>query len=197
MLFDENKMFEAMLTQNISCIAMFHNHIDGALKVTLKEIEQSDDINKSDKNFWQSQYTALYPEKLRETSFLLMFGHLEEMLFLLWRDKNPNAILLDSGYGIFKFKSYIKDALGDLQINSDYSHIVDAQKIRNSFLHIAGRISLSKDSDALQSILKNSVFYRAESDRIKVELEGLRALQKAISNLTHALLKKSIQQTNN
>lgn len=196
-MIDENQMFEMMLKQNISCIAMFHNHLDTALKDRLAEIDQNTELDKSDKNFWKREYEVNYPEKLRETSFLLMFGHLEEMLFLLWRDKNPNSVPLDRGHGVAKFKSYIKDILGNLHENIEYVHIVNAQKIRNSFLHIAGRVSLSKDSEVLKKLAKESELYSIEMDRIKIEYEGLSALQKATSGLTRALLNKSIQPTAN
>lgn len=197
-MIEENQMFEIMLRQNISCIAMFHNHVDTALKDRLKGIAKHEDLETSDKTFWKLEYEVNYPEKLRETSFLLMFGHLEEMLHLLWRDKNPRSISLDRGYGVSKFKSYIKDILGNEFNNStDYCHIAEAQKIRNSFLHIAGRVSLSKESNALAKLIKKSAFYRIEMDRIKIEYDGLSALQKAISNLTRTLLNKSIQLTAN
>jgi hypothetical protein len=196
-MIDANQIFEMMLKQNINCITMFHNHLDTALKGRLAEIDQSTELNKGDKNFWKQEYEVNYPEKLRETSFLLMFGHLEEMLFLLWRDKNPNSVPLDRGYGITKFKPYIKDILGNLHGNIDYVHIVNAQKIRNSLLHIAGRVSLSKDSKILKKLANKSNFYSIKMDRVKIEYEGLRALQKATSNLTRELLNKSIQPTVN
>ena len=166
-MIDANQMFEMMLKQNISCIAIVHNHLDTALKDRLSEIDQNTELDKGDQNFWRREYEVHYPEKLRETSFLLMFGHLEEMLFLLWRDKNPNSVPLDKGHGVAKFKSYIKDILGNLHENVDYGHIINAQKVRNSFLHIAGRVSLSRDSKALNKLAKNSEFYSIETDRVK------------------------------
>lgn len=196
-MIDENQMFEMMLKQNLRSIAMFHQHVDSALKDRLSELDETDEIGKDNKNFWKREYKVNYPEKLRETAFLLMFGHLEEMLFLLWRDKNPNAVPLDRGHGIPKFNPYIEDRLGDLQQNADYAHILDAQKMRNSFLHTGGRVSLSRKREALSKIIKKYPYYRIEMDRIKIDYEGLSALQKAISRLTRASLNKSIQPTAN
>ena len=35
-MIEERQMFEMMLRQNISCIALYHNHVDSALKDFLK-----------------------------------------------------------------------------------------------------------------------------------------------------------------
>jgi len=195
-MIDENHMFEMMLRQNISCIALYHNHVDSGLKQFLRELDEDKRLTKADKNYWKREYEVNFPEKLRETSFLLMFGHLEEMLHLLWRDKNPASIALGRGNGLSKFKSYIKSTLGSLD-NSDYCHIAEAQKVRNSIIHIAGRVSFSKESDNLEKLAQNSSYYSIDKDRIKVSVEGLAALQRAISQLTRTLLNKSIQPTAN
>lgn len=189
-------MFEMMLRQNISCIALYHNHVDSGLKEFLRELEEDNGLTKSDKKYWKREYEVNFPEKLRETSFLLMFGHLEEMLYLLWRDKNPASVSLDRGNGLSKYKSYIKNILGSLD-NADYCHIAEAQKVRNSIIHIAGRVSLSKKSENLKKLAQNSSCYSIDMDRIKVSVEGLEALQKAISQLTRTLLNNSIQPTAN
>ena len=195
-MMNENQMFEMMLNINIGCIANFHNHVDTALKEKVKEICEHQDLDIADKAHWNREYEVNFPEKLRETSFLLMFGHLEEMLHLLWRDKNPASVELDNGHGVAKFKSYIKYTLGsEFNNNADYLHIAEAQKIRNSFLHIAGRVSLARDSDALTNIIKKTDYYRIELDRIKIEYKGLSALQKSISTLTKTLLNKSLNLT--
>ena len=128
-----------------------------------------------------------------------MFGHFEEMIYLLWRDKNVNSIPLDSGFGISKFKSYIKDSLGDaFEKCHEYLHICQAQKVRNSLLHIAGRVSLSKESKSLEQIIKHRpTLYSIELDRIKISYEGLLGFQRAIKGLTKTLLNNSIQPTAN
>lgn len=181
-------MFEMMQRQNMRCITNFHHQLDLALKQKIPEIDTIEGLDKADINFFKREYEVLYPEKLRQTSFLLMFGHLEEMLFLLWRYNNLNSVKLDKGHGISRFKSYIKNVLGDLKYNTDYEHIVHAQKIRNSFLHIAGRVSLSKDRNTLEILARNSQLYSIEMDRIKIEYKGLIALQDAIGSLTESLL---------
>jgi len=191
-MIDEHQMFEMMLRQNISCIALYHNHVDVALKDFLKEIDVDNELSKSDKAYWKREYEINFPEKLRETSFLLMFGHLEEMLYLLWRDKNPRSIAFDRGNGVSKYKSYIKDILGSLD-NANYCHIADAQKVRNSIIHIAGRVSLSTEKDKLIKLANGSKYYFIEMDRIKIKYDGLSALQKEISQLTRTLLNNSIQ----
>lgn len=186
-----NAIFKLMLRQNLGCIARFHDYIDDALRATL--IDEDADSSSVDKAYLRINLEKHFPEKLRETSFLLMFGHLEEMLYLLWRDKNPRSVQQDGGYGIKKFKSYIKDILGELGDNSTYSIIINAQEVRNALLHIAGRVPLSKHKDALKRVaISHPDSYKIENDRIRIELSGLLEFRNAISNLTEEIHNKSI-----
>ena len=198
-MIDENDMFGWMMENNLGWAALFHNHIDAVLKEKAKEIPISEELDEKDKRYWKDMYENNFPEKLRETTYLLMFGHCEEMLYLLWRDKNSKSIPLDKGHGITKFKSYIKDVLGiELGNCSDYQYLSEAQKVRNSLLHIAGRVSLSKEKEALEAIVKrNPNLYSINLDRIKISYDGLLGLQKAIRGLTKTLLNNSIQPTAN
>ena len=189
-MIDRNQMFEFMLRQNISCIALYHNHINSGLKKALEEIEHDTSLSRGDKTYLKNEYEVNFPDKLRETSFLLMFGHLEEMLYLLWRDKNPNSVALDRGHGFSKYKSYIKATLGSLN-NPDYLHLAEAQHVRNAIIHIAGRVTLSRESEKLRSLARKYTYYSIEMDRIKVSVEGLYELQRSISQLTRTLLKNS------
>lgn len=152
---DAHQMFEMMLRQNINCIALYHNHVDATLKDYLKEIDEDKGLSRTDKAYWKIEYKVNFPEKLRETSFLLMFGHLEDLIYLLWRDKNPQSIAFDRGNGVSKYKSYIKDTLGSLD-NANYNHIAEAQKVRNSIIHVAGRVSLSTEKDKLIKLANGS-----------------------------------------
>lgn len=196
-MIDENDMFAFMMENNLGWAALFHNHIDAVLKAKAKDIPALEDLDEKGKIYWKNIYENNFPEKLRETTFLLMFGHCEEMLYLLWRDKNSSSIPLDNRHGIPKFKSYIKSAIGgELGNCSDYQYLSEAQKIRNSLLHIAGRVSLSNEKEALESIIKrNTDLYSINLDRIKISYEGLLRLQKAIRGLTKMLLNNSIQPT--
>jgi len=188
---NEDKLFKFMMEVNLSWTSEFHNRLNLALK------EKYDDISDSQSSEHirlKHVYKDGFPAKLRETTFLLMFGHFEEMMFLLWRDKNSKSISLGSGYGILKFKPYIRDILGDsLSINKDYQTIRDAQLVRNSLIHIAGRVSLSKDREKLELLIKNnSSLYYLENDRVNISIAGLQKIHSAIDGFTGTLHEMSI-----
>ncbi|MDI5933753.1 hypothetical protein [Halomonas kalidii] len=189
---EKNEMFNMMQVQNMNCIGMFHNHVSVALSEFIKKIDEWEDIDEIDKLWWKAEFEKHYPEKLRQTTFLLMFGHFEEILYLMASSFNPRAIELDkSSYGIMRYKPYIKDVLGDeFGMCNDYDFIIDAQKIRNSFLHMAGRVSLSDKQEELLRIVNKYPFYSKKQDRVQVDTNGVYALQQAISSLSKKLLAK-------
>ena len=76
-MIDENDMFGWMMENNLGWAALFHNHIDAVLKEKAKEIPISEDLEERDKIYWKDIYENNFPEKLRETTYLLMFGHCE------------------------------------------------------------------------------------------------------------------------
>lgn len=192
----QHDMFKFMMANNLDWLAKFHNHVDAILKEKVKEIPDLETLSDKDKIYWKNVYENNFPKQLRNTTFLLIFGHFEEMLFLLWKNYNPSNIELDKkGYGITKFKTYIKTTLKeDLGQNNSYQQISEAQKIRNSLLHIAGRVSLSKDTKILKSIIEsNSSLYEIESDRVQLSYDGVLNFQKSVRSITEKLLNQTLK----
>lgn len=186
-----DEMFEWMMETNLSLTAQFHNHVKSILSEKSGEIDQVESLDEAQKEYWKRNYDTHFPKKLRETAFLLMFGHLEEMLFLLSKSYNPHGADLGNGIGIIKFKPYIKSLLNDeLAASRDYQIIREAQLVRNSLIHIAGRISLSRSRKELESLLKKSP---DSADRVQITAEGLKQFQLAVRGLTTTLLKKVLK----
>jgi hypothetical protein len=96
-----------------------------------------------------------------------MFGNLEEMLYLLWKKQPSVTIELARGNGISKYKPFIKHCLkGAFGSSTQYSFISNASEIRNSLLHVAGRISLMREPEKLRKIIEcSNVLYINKSDR--------------------------------
>ena len=90
----QHEMFKWMMKNNLYWSAIFHNHIDVILKEKVKEIPEIETLSDKDKVYWKNIYENNFPKLLRNTTFLMMFGHFEEMLYLLWKQYNPSNIEL-------------------------------------------------------------------------------------------------------
>ena len=99
------------------------------------------------------------------------------------------------GFGITKFKTFIKTTLKtDIGQHHAYQQISDAQKIRNSLLHIAGRVSLSKDAQALNELIaRKPEMYSIHLDRVQLTYDGVLNFQKAVRSITEELLNKALK----
>lgn len=190
---DQDQLFKWMMDQNLGLRAQFHDHLTKTLGDKAREIELDDSLDKGNKKYWKLNYEEHFPKKLRETTFLLIFGHLEEVLLLLSRSKNPYKVELTKGVGLVKFKPYIKSILGEeLASSDDYQVIREAQFVRNSLIHIAGRVSLSKNREELEGLVKSRpMLYKVDMDRITITVEGVRRFHNAVQGLTNRLVDKS------
>ena len=192
----QHEMFKWMMKNNLNWSAIFHNHFDVILKEKVKEIPEIETLSDKDKVYWKNIYENNFPKLLRNTTFLMMFGHFEEMLYFLWKQYNPSNIELDKkGFGITKFKTFIKTTLTtDIGQHHAYQQISDAQKIRNSLLHIAGRVSLSKDTQALNELIaRKPEMYSIHLDRVQLSYDGVLNFQKAVRSITEELLNKALE----
>lgn len=192
---DKTTLFKMMQAQNLNCLAMFYKHVSVAIRNIANEINEWDELDRTNKVWWKEEFETHYPQKMIDTTFLLMFGHLEEMLVLLQRSFNPqNAVIDTRECSIKKFKPYIKSLLGDHL--KYYQYLVEAHTIRNSLIHCAGRIDLMSDTAKVEKVLsRHPDLFGIKNNRIFVKLEGLAKMQKSIDELTEELLIKSMQQT--
>ncbi|WP_194757491.1 hypothetical protein [Aliidiomarina indica] len=176
---------------NLQWHVLFHNHVKKAMSANLNQLLESDEVDNSSKLYWKEVYSNQFSQELRKTTFLLFFGHLEETLLLLQKVKCWETKDLATGYGIAKFKPMIKELLGvPLGDYEHYELLLDAQLVRNSFLHVAGRLSISKDYEKLSSVLnKRKELYIVKHDRIQVTPKGLLKLQEAVCAITNDLAK--------
>ncbi|MDO6533949.1 hypothetical protein [Alteromonas stellipolaris] len=186
----DHPALEFATAANLEWATLFHNHVKHAMEARLSLFMESEKLSDSDKNYWKEVYTNQFSKELRVTTFLLFFGHLEETLFNLCKVKKYDQSKLSKGYGVGRFKPMIKELLPySLSSYKPYEVILDAQYIRNSFLHVAGRVSLSKDNQAINSVLKKrSTDYIMKHDRVQVTPEGLLKLQSSIKLLCIDLL---------
>src|SRR5690554_1556622 len=146
---DKTTLFKMMQTQNLNCLAMFYKHVSVAIRDFAQEIDEWDELDRAKKVWWKAEFENHYPQKMLDTTFLLMFGHLEGMMALLQQSFNPqNAVIDFRENSIKKFKPYIKSLLDDHL--EHYQYLLEAHTIRNSLIHCAGRIDLMSDSAKLE-----------------------------------------------
>ena len=181
--------FELATKTNLKWHVLFHNHVKKAMAASLKHLLEAEDVDDSAKLYWKEVYSNQFSQELRKTTFLLFFGHLEETLRLLQQVKGWDEKDLAGGYGIAKFKPMIKGLLGvPLATYEYYEFLLDAQLVRNSFLHVAGRLSISKDHEKLLSALnKRKESYVVKHDRIHITPIGLQKLQEAVCTISSDL----------
>lgn len=178
-----DELFEWMSTNNLNWLVQFHNHVN-ALLVRAK----SDASHQPDKNiaiFWEHIYENQFPNSLRTSVFLMIFGHVEEMLLLL---SQTNRIDL-AGKGFDKYRPMIKKAFGsDLAHYAPWNYLQDAIRVRNTILHAAGRPSLMEKPERVSdAISRNKTSFSLSNGRIVVSAIGLRQLAKSSESFINEL----------
>ncbi|EGX7690509.1 hypothetical protein [Vibrio parahaemolyticus] len=184
------KEFELFwMCNNLDQITRFHNHVHGFFNDNLQESQVSDEINQQQRNWLKNEYEVHLPNQLRKSVFLTMFGHFEECLHASWQSAGkPDC--LKSAYGINRYSSFLSKYLGiDIGSNPSYGYIKDCQLVRNAIIHIAGRVSLSKDNTKLESVVRrNKDCFEIVHDRIYLTNEGISKFQRSVAQFTKEIV---------
>lgn len=145
---------------NIGYIVGFHEYVLEHLKVKedefAKKIENHKEKDKKlvDLKIERNLYTVTYKNNLMVNTFLMLYSHLEEWLYLIWRKFGKDIELNDKRGSISKYKPFFKAVFKmDLSKDRDWRLLNDAEKIRNCLLHANGRIDLVKNK-RMDSVLK-------------------------------------------
>lgn len=184
----KDEMFRFMMLNNMDQIVVFHNHLSGSVKQAVGELSKWEGVDELDRVYWSRVYEEEFPAKLRKTCFLMMFGHLEEMLVLLHKEDDGRLVELGKGSGIKKHKAHISYCLGgDLGESKDYQFLMEAQEVRNCLLHAAGRVSMMANAVSLQKIINGRGLFYTKNDRVEVSREALVVLRGSINQLLIAM----------
>ena len=146
---------------NIRYIVGFHEYVLEHLKIKedefAKKIENHKEKDKKlvDLKIERNLYSETYKNHLMVNTFLMLYGHLEEWLYLIWRKFGKDIELNDKRGSISKYKPFFQAVFKmDLSKDIDWRLLKDAEKIRNCLLHANGRIDLVKNKAEMDSILK-------------------------------------------
>ncbi|WP_290537129.1 hypothetical protein [Alcanivorax sp.] len=183
------EVFQGHALINLGLLADFHNHVNALLeeaKSTIEEIENNS-------TYWLHVYNHDFKYRLRESVFLMVFGHLEEMLLLLRQNDMPQP---QSNSLIKKFSPVFIKAFGEKALQrKDICHIKSALLIRNTLLHSSGRPDMMRNEQNILSVIdKHPDHYSIRNQRIIITASGLNSLIKATENLVKDLSSKLFQE---
>ncbi len=180
-------------TLNIRYIVGFHEYILQRLKIKedefSKKIENHKEKDKKlvDLKIERNLYSEIYKNHLMVNTFLMLYSHLEEWLYLLWRKFGKDIELKDRRGSISKYKPFFQAVFKmDLSKDSDWRLLKDAEKIRNCLLHANGRIDLANNKAEMDSILKRyKDLLHIKTKRICVSQELLERFFASIQAVTY------------
>ncbi|EMI4394605.1 hypothetical protein V6473_004546 [Vibrio parahaemolyticus] len=176
----------AFMQHNLDLLTKFHNHVHGFFNDNLGLSQADDSLDRSQKNWLKSEYEVHLPNQLRKSVFLMMFGHLEEHLYLSWVEYGEPNCLNNRAYGLKKYNQFFTNYVGlNIGSDGDYQYLTDCQVVRNAIIHTAGRVSLLKEPDQLERVIsKNKGCFETKNDRVYITHEGLHRFQKSVSAFT-------------
>ncbi len=185
-------LFRWAMTHNLQLIIKFHNEQKRLMKNQVSAINEklkacNDKQERKELLHVKEVYINTFDKLLGTNTFLMMYSHLEEFLYHVWKIFGQEQIV--SNYGNLKrFKEIIRNVIGlDLSQDREWEFICDCEKVRNCLLHANGRVSISKDKNDIERIIKKSCGHLSKK-KDRVELSG-EYLDK-ISNTIDSLIKR-------
>ena len=167
-------------TVNIRYIVGFHEYVLEQLGIKEREIvekiarHKEKDKELVDLKIERNLYSETYKNNLMVNTFLMLYSHLEEWLYLIWRKFGKNIELKGKRGSISKYKPFFQVVFKmDLSKDKDWNILKDAQKIRNCLLHANGRIDMVKNKAEMSDIIKrykSQLFIKTKRLCIKQEL---------------------------
>lgn len=199
----ENSMidsgFESMrigsMHHNLNQLVQFHNHVHGFFNTNLAGSQKDEELSQKEKILLKLEYETHLPNNLRQSVFLMMFGHLEEHLYLAWTSNGRNKEEKnDSADGIKKFKKLFTNLKVDLKTDQDYQLIVDAYKVRNAFIHTAGRVDFIKKPEEIESVVsKHNKFFEITNKRVNLTNVGILNFNRSVAAFTEKVTRAAIR----
>lgn len=186
-----DKIRIGVMHHNLNQIVQFHNHVHGFFNVNLSLSQIDEKLSPSDKKILKLEYEEHLPNQLRKSVFLMIFGHLEEHLFLSWCDHGRNAQEKDERTdGVKKYKNLFVNLNIVLLRDSDYQLIVDAYKIRNTLIHAAGRVDIIKKQGEIERIVqKYKTYFTIQNKRVEITNEGILYFNRSVKQFTEKVTR--------
>jgi hypothetical protein len=185
--------FQFFTRYNLSLILGFYEelrtHLANRIAAIGEESGNSKDIVHGAGRAWEKSIVAdVFDDQLRQTTFLLMYAHAEEWLYLIRKTYAPSVELDAQKGSIQRFKPVLVGRMGlGFTRGSDWHFLCDAEKVRNCLLHANGRVSLLKRPQAALSLVKrHNGMLEVNNDRLQIATPFLLRFKDAIDALISA-----------
>jgi hypothetical protein len=181
--------FSWAMTHNLQLIIKFHNEQRRLMKNQVsainKELNSCNDQHKRKKLLYEKEiYISTFDSLLSINTFLMMYSHLEEFLYHVWKSFGKEQAVSGSG-SLKRFKKIIRNVLGlDLNQDREWELLCDYEKVRDCILHANGRVSISKDKNDLERMINKSCgLLSKKKDRIELSGKYLGSVSNTINRL--------------
>lgn len=176
---------------NISLIIEYHVYIRKSLELKRDTIlKDIDGYNKKDKKYVdllveKDRYSETYMNHLMINTFLMLYSHFEEYLYLAWKAFGKKIELKSNRGSISMYKPFLQKVFRmNLSKDLDWGFLIDAEKIRNCLLHANGRVDLAKNKDELENLIKKHKNYlHIQTKRLKISQDFLIKLDGSIQSV--------------
>jgi hypothetical protein len=158
----QDQFFKWASNLNIGYIVRFHEFLKSELR------RKEDELNQAISNYQGDQkgeidllverdlYASTYNQFLMSNTFLLLYSHLEEWLFHIWKTYASTLTLQGRG-SISRFGGVVQQAVRiDVSRDENWQFLLQAEKVRNCLLHANARIDLSKNFQQLRKLVSQS-----------------------------------------
>ncbi|MEK0337701.1 MAG: hypothetical protein QQN41_09750 [Nitrosopumilus sp.] len=183
------KIFCWAMTHNFQLIIKFHNEQRRLMKNQVIAINEklnscNDHHERKDLLYAKEVYINTFDNLLSINTFLMMYSYLEEFLYHVWKSFGKEQAVSGSG-SLKRFKEIIRNVLGlDLNQDREWELLCDYEKVRDCILHANGRVSISKDKNDLDRIIRKSCGHLSKKkDRLELSGEYLDSVSKIMDSL--------------
>lgn len=176
----KNDFFQMASNVNVGYIVSFHEYVRDKLED--KESELSELINSFSGGRVEQAgllvehetFSKTFPKQLSSNTFLLLYSHLEEFIYHIWKIYCPDIDISGNNKGsISRYKPVFKRLFNnDLSNSNIWEFIKECEKLRNCILHANGRIDLFNQPSKIELIIKkypNLIII--ENKRVIIEYE--------------------------
>jgi len=186
----KKKIFSWFMTHNLQLIIKFHNEQHQMMKNQVSRINRklnsfNDMAERKQLIVAKDTYINTFDGLLNINTFLMMYSHLEEFLYHVWKSFGKEQDVNKNSGSLKRFKPIIENVMKlDLNQDHEWELLCDYEKIRNSILHANGRVSISKNKNEMERIINRSSDHLSiKKDRIGLSGEFLESVSITIESL--------------
>lgn len=189
---EDNELFLWVMNDNLSWNVSFHNEIRRLIHNEIVALNVKLDVAADDKQreLMHEKHVLINNHDISLTlnSFLMQWSLLEEILHHCATTYYKNVTIKYANSSIQKYNPVI-ESIKDTSNYTPWLVIISAAKIRNCLLHINGRISLSRDSKWIRTVInKTPEHFKEKHDRLIITNDYINYFMDAVRTVLHDLV---------